>query len=117
MGYWTDHQGWSETSTSQNHGNSSTGVGFQFQDRVKVQSTTFSTYTLSYLGKGFSATVTYGPDFANFHGKAKTFYSHTWNSTYIQSVNLSVSSSPGFNVVLANGGNGFTIYNNSDTNF
>lgn len=115
MGYWTNQSGWNDSSTSPSHGNSSSGVAFEYQDKVRVVSLNPTKGT--YLGKGFSATMTFDSDFADFNGKARSFHSHTWSQTYISAVSLNVSTSPGFSVTFANGGDGYSVYNNSDTNF
>jgi hypothetical protein len=124
QGYWTDHNGWSGSSTSPSHGDGKMGVAFDWQDKVKLTYWPIGVIGVvtssdcSYLGNGFSTTITYSSNFADFNGFARTFYVHTWNSTNISKMNFGISGKTfGVDIEYSSSSNRFMIFNNSDTAF
>jgi len=122
LGYWHDGEGNSVESSNPSAGDGKYGVAFEFQDKVTVKSNNLPSpiveYELSYMGYGFSATITYDSNFENWNGKARTLYAHTWVNTEISSITFHGNSNTfGADVNFSNQSNKFWIYNGADTNF
>ena len=66
------------------------------------------------MGYGFSAIGVYDSSFANYHGRARTCYSHTWDNTNLTGVGISSS---GFNISCSSTASRFTIYQSGETVF
>ena len=108
-GYMTDHHGTSITSEYPSHGNGQYGAAFDFQDYVHILSDTYA-----YFGDGYSALIRYNSNFANYHGNARVFYAHTWNSTTINNISFGLS---GIQIEFSSTNNRWTIFNTGDTQF
>ncbi|AEE97785.1 hypothetical protein [Mahella australiensis] len=122
MGYMTDQNGWSTTSYSPSHGNGSYGVAFNIQDVQKYKRNPPIPYVYStdiaYKGKGYSALIRYNSNFSNYHGNARVFYAHTWNTCNINSLTFGYGSGFEFGVNISfSNSNGWRIFTNSDTRF
>ena len=61
----------------------SRGVFFDYQDYIRVKDSYIVWANLTYMGYGFSALAVYTSSFANYHGRARTYYAHTWGSTNV----------------------------------
>lgn len=108
--------GWVKNSGSPSHGNGKLGVAFEFQDQARLLTACCDNF--EFLGNNMSIVMTYDSNFSNFHGYARTFYTHTWDKAGITSINFGASSSSyGVNVVVSNTSYGWTIYNGSDATF
>jgi hypothetical protein len=81
----------------------SQGAIFAVQDYIYItESHWWGSYRVAYIGHSFSATVIYNGAFENYHGNAKIFYAHTWDSAQINGIgigldNISVNWSSGKN--------------------
>lgn len=77
----------SSTNTNPDTADDSYGVGFSIQDYIicRSKSSPF-TYTWDYVGATFEAKMVFDASFANYHGKAKGHYTHTWKSASVTSV-------------------------------
>lgn len=120
LGYVTDHDGWSDWLYNVSHGDGSLGVAFDYQDKAKSISHCLicTSQHFTYYGKGFSATVTYDSNFANYNGYARTMYAHTWKSTSINSIGFSGGGGQfGVTVGWVNEAHNFLIFNGADTSF
>jgi hypothetical protein len=119
MGYWHDGVGNNWSSTSPSHGDGKLGVAFDYQDKVRVTYADPWTTEVEYEGTGFSATITYSASFADYNGKARTFYAHTWKSTNISSITFKgdTGGTFGADIQFSTSENKFQAFNNSDTNF
>ncbi len=63
------------------------GVLFAYSDSIRcTKALSPFSYEWTYRGYGFSTAVTYDASFADFHGKARTAYCHTWKSTSVRSL-------------------------------
>ena len=82
----------SVTTPNRSDSNGSLGFGFQLQDYVTANSIGCE----SYVGKYWSGYCTYSKDFQNYSCVATGYYTHTWNSSVINSITLLVF----FSVVL-----------------
>ena len=91
---------------------STRGVVFEFQDYRTIIQESPTDYT--YMGYGFAAQAVYDSSFAQYHGKAKSYYAHTWEEASIDSIGISVD---GFSISWTADVNRWFIYNNSDTTF
>lgn len=70
------------------------------------------------MGEGFTFIAHYDSSFENFSGKARAFYSHTWQKAAITGIGFSAGAdSFGLDVEFSNSNQGFTCYSNADTNF
>ncbi|SFD59624.1 hypothetical protein [Bacillus sp. UNCCL81] len=119
-GTWNDGNGWSSSTSNPSHGNGKYGVAFDYQDKIKLVDILglIGPEDATYLGHGFSAGVQYDSNFANYNGKARTFYVHTWSNASISSITLGVSGKTfGADIQITNSANSFTIYNGSDASF
>ncbi|WP_138917773.1 hypothetical protein [Paenibacillus vortex] len=114
--YITDHSGRTLESTSPSHGDGKKGVAFDYQDNAKLIAVNPSTFT--YLGRGFAASATYSSTFTNYHGYARSFYGHTWNTTGISSVSFGgTGSTYGVTINFSSTSNRFPAYSNADKTF
>lgn len=116
----TDGGSWTASYTNPKWGTGVNGTAFEIQDKIKLNRVPLliSASDCSFLGKNFSVTITYDSKFSNYHGYARTLYTHTWSSTYIDSIKFGVSGKTfGADVVIKNGTNSFTIFNGADTVF
>ncbi len=95
---------------------SSRGVIFEFQDYEYIVSATMINfdYKYTYMGYGFSAQGIYNSKFAQYNGKAKSYYTHTWSNTSINSIGISTN---GFNVSWTYNTNRWEVYSNSEKKF
>ena len=110
----------SYSSTSPSTYNSREGSAFQYQDYVQVDyfDVVSGNYSYFYLGYVFTVAMTFDSSFAQFNGKARGFYVHTWDTTSITSIGFDVGvGSFGLNVAWVNQGHSFQIYSNADTTF
>lgn len=120
LGYVTDHNGWNDWLYNPSHGDGRNGIAFDFQDKMRLSSscTSCSKEDFTYFGTGFSASVTYNSKFSNYHGNARTFYAHTWNTTTINGIGFSGGSgSYGVTINWSSTSNKFSIFNGSDKSF
>lgn len=92
----------------------SRGVFFDYQDYIRVKDSYIVWANLTYMGYGFSALAVYTSSFANYHGRARTYYAHTWGSTNVTGVGVTTS---GFNVSFSHNTNRFVIYQTGETVF
>ena len=90
---------------------SSKGVVFQYQDQVYVSDDLKET---CYMGYGFSAQGIYNSSFSQYHGHARTYYAHTWNTCEINSIGVGKFS---FSASWSYPAYGWEVSNNSDTVF
>lgn len=111
-GYAHDGHGHNISMTNPSTSNSAHGVAFQFQDQIYFSDDNID--DVCYLGYGFSAQAIYNSSFAQYHGRARSYYAHTWSNCSINSIGISNS---GISVTLSNSNYGWEIYNNSDTVF
>lgn len=92
---------------------SSKGVIFEYQDYVTFADVSFDCW-YKYMGYGFSSTAVYSSTFSKYHGRAGSYYVHTWGSTNITGISVSVDS---ISVSWTNEANGWTVRNNNDAVF
>lgn len=88
------------------------GVFFQYED-AKITGGLFGSND-TYLGKHFSATSVYDNNFSNFHGYARTQYTHTWSNSVINSISIGVDS---FGIGVTDVSNSFTCFSSGETHF
>ncbi len=110
-GYVHDGNGRSMNLTNPYNSDSSVGLVFQYQDEVYYSNNLQETW---YMGYGFAAQGIYSGDFSNYHGKARSYYAHTWEDCAINSIGISKD---GFSASWSHSAYGWEIYNNSDVNF
>ncbi len=92
----------------------SIGVFFDFQDYLYLKDSYVVWGNITYMGYGFSATAIYDSSFANYNGRARTYYAHTWDSTNITDVGITNS---GFNIGFSHDKSKFAIYQTGETIF
>lgn len=118
-----DGHGWSANYANPSYGDGSKGIAFEFQDKIQYVTrppigSSIKAEHCRFLGKNFSVAVTYSPAFSFYHGKARMFLTHTWDTTYIDSISFNGSNTSfGASVTLKNAGKGWTIFNNADKVF
>lgn len=123
LGYWTDHDGWSEESENPDYGTGRYGIAFSYQDKVKLLSKNIFTgnYKVEdtrYLGRGFACSITFDSNFVDYDGKARTFYVHTYNNTDISSISLSGGTNNfGVGIQYSNGSSKWKAFSGSDIDF
>jgi hypothetical protein len=121
LGFITDHNGWEKELKNPSHGDGKNGIAFDYQDQIKLTKggdLTISSKNTTYLGKGFSASITYNSNFANYNGKARTMYAHTWKETTITSIGFSGGKeSYGASISWSHNVNRWAVYSPSDASF
>lgn len=101
-----------ETTNNRSDGDGSVGFGFRLQDR-QFSTPNFTTY-VGYIWYG---ACTYDSQFASYNAVATGYYTHTYASAKIKSVNFGVQgSNAGVTVSVSNESNSFTGYS-TDTKF
>ena len=90
------------------------GVAFEYQDYKTVTKLNTWDHEYTYMGHGFSAQAIYNKTFEKYHGKARSYYAHTWSNTNITSISVSSS---GFSTSWSHSTNRWAIYNNSEQTF
>ena len=110
-GYVHDGHGRDMTLTNPYNSDSSKGLVFQYQDQIYYSD---DISDVCYMGYGFAAQGIYTSDFANYHGRARSYYAHTWNTCAINSIGISLD---GFSASWSDSTYGWEIYNNSDKVF
>lgn len=70
------------------------GVAYEIQDKITYTNVNnylvFGTYSYNYNAASINCRAIYDKKFANFSGQVKLGYSHTWSSTSVNSISLSV---------------------------
>lgn len=110
------HDGYGKNMTLNNPYNldSTRGVAFEFQDYKTITKVNFLDHNYTYMGYGFSAQAIYNSKFAEYNGKARTYYAHTWKNTNINSIGVSTT---GFSTSWSDSNYRWAVYNNSETVF
>lgn len=81
---------YSQTTQNRVTGASSYGAGFLLQDKVIITKWNIFQYWWTFLTRYFSVTLRYSSNFSNYRGNAVTFYAHSWQSTSITGIGLSI---------------------------
>lgn len=113
-GYIHDGKGNDMTLNNPYNLDSTRGVAFEYQDYKTTLSAIAGYPEFNYMGYGFAAQAIYDSKFAQYHGKARSYYAHTWKNTSIKSIGISTS---GFNTSWSDAENRWAIYNNSEKIF
>lgn len=93
------------------------GVYFSFQDTYSHKMNIIGQfYDHKYFGQNAWLEVIYNDAFTNYSGKAAMFYTHTFNTTQLSGINLSINKNiPKISVDFYNGTSLWTGYSNYET--
>lgn len=94
------------------------GIAFEYQDKYTFVDIYSSPIQGKYYGEGFACVMRFGSSFINWNGFARSYYTHTWKNTVIDSLGFNIGvDSVGFDVSWAEGINHMELYSNGDTQF
>lgn len=87
--------------------NERNGVAYQYQDYLICTKGGLFTYDWVYMGASFDVVIEFDDSFANFHGRTRGVYAHSWNDASVSSVGFSTT---GFSIGWSTTSNHFEMY-------